>query len=171
MCHFGARFSAAWWGRTGAVLIRICHQRRSWQRASAVFLHLLGCPISWHKVVLGRQVNWIGIGINTSSCFWQKSKEKSHNALNNIHKVYRQGRKIDRADLERLVGLLMWFSVSMPALRPWISVFFLIWSWRNPMLHCCHFSNIQFQEAISRPPTTLWWPHTPNSVDCVKVGA
>ena len=29
--------------------------------------------------------------------------------------------------------------------------FFLkIWSWRNPMLHCCHFSNIQFQEAISR---------------------
>ena len=25
-----------------------------------------------------------------------------------------------------------------------------MWSSRNPLLHCCHFSRIQFQEAISR---------------------
>ena len=74
-------------------------------------------------VVLGRQVKWIRIGINISSCFWQNPKEKRDNALNSIHKVYRKGRKIKRADLERLVGLLVWFSDSMPALRPWISVF------------------------------------------------
>ena len=26
VCHFGARFSAEWWSRMGAVLIRICHK-------------------------------------------------------------------------------------------------------------------------------------------------
>ena len=26
VCHFGARFSAAWWSRMGAVLIRLCHK-------------------------------------------------------------------------------------------------------------------------------------------------
>ena len=28
------------------------------------FLHLLGCPISWHKIALGRQVRWIGLDMD-----------------------------------------------------------------------------------------------------------
>ena len=79
VCHLGARFSAAWWSRMGAVLIRICHQFLFIQHGGwlyvddflfrleattaplmgaciCCFLHLLGCPISWHNVALGGQL-------------------------------------------------------------------------------------------------------------------
>ena len=73
----GACFSDAWWSRMGRVLIRICHrflfiQHGGWLyvddflfRLEATtaplvatciccLLHILGCPISWHKFELGR---------------------------------------------------------------------------------------------------------------------
>ena len=100
------------------MLIRIFHQfmfvqHGGWLEATMAslmatciccFLHLLGCPISWHKIALGRQVRWIGLDINFFSCFWQIPKKRDK-ALLIIHRVYRQGNKLERADLERLEGL------------------------------------------------------------------
>ena len=55
-------------------------------------------------------------------------------------RIARQGAKVARADLGRLVGLLTWQAQYMPALRPWLSDFCL-------ERHCCRFSRIQFEEA------------------------
>ena len=57
-----------------------------------------------------------------------------------ISTIARQGAKVARADLERLVGLLTLLAKYMPALRPWLSGFYL-------ERHCCRFSRIQFEEA------------------------
>ena len=80
VCHFGARFSAALStvnGCTSMIFFSVWkrQRRRSWQHAFAVFC-TLGCPISWHKIVLGRQGRWNGLDINFSSCFWQIPKDK-----------------------------------------------------------------------------------------------
>ena len=40
---------------TTAPLVSVC---------TCYFLHLLGCPISWHKIALGRQVRWIGLDMD-----------------------------------------------------------------------------------------------------------
>ena len=92
VCHFGARFCAAWWSRMGAVLTRICHQCLFIQHGGWLYvddflfafgsddsaangnMHLLGCPISWKKKELGRQVRWIGLDIKIFWCFWQTLK-------------------------------------------------------------------------------------------------
>ena len=89
------------------------------------FMHLFGCPTSWHKIELGQQVRWIGLDINFFSCFWQIPQDKRVKAFQTIQKVSRQGNERDRVDLERLVILSMRFSESMPALRPWLSDFSL----------------------------------------------
>ena len=111
-------------------------------------MHLFGCPISWHKIELGRQVRWIGLDMNFFSCFWQIPKDKRDKAFQIIQKVSRQGNELDRVDLERLVSLLMWFSESMPALGPWRSDFSLALA--RPTETLLSLSRIQFGEATNR---------------------
>ena len=171
VCHFGARFSAGWWSRMGTVLIRICHQflfiqHGGWLHVDdflflleattaplkatclCCFLHLLRCPVSWHKIALGRQVRWTGLGIHFFSCFWQIPKEKRDEALQILRKVSRQGNRNERADLEPFVGRLMLLADSMPALRPWLPDFYLALA--KPAATLLPLSRIQFEEAISR---------------------
>ena len=63
-------------------------------------------PRSKHVIELGRQVRWIGLlDINLFSCFWKIPKEKRDKPVQIIHRESRQGNKVERADLERLVGL------------------------------------------------------------------
>ena len=87
VCHFGGRFSAYWWSRVAALLIRLLHHSvftkhggwiyvddflwalpRSTSPALATMIALLlvtiGCPISWDKAVLNRRLTWIGWDID-----------------------------------------------------------------------------------------------------------
>ena len=78
VCHFGARFSAYWWQRVGALLLRLLHRllasepHKAWlyvddlllallhsrapEQLSLVvaYLSLVGAPISWKKLPSGR---------------------------------------------------------------------------------------------------------------------
>ena len=57
---------------------------------------------------------WSALGSTSiSSRVSGKSRKERDKALNIIHKVYRQGSRIERADLEGHVGLLMWLADSM----------------------------------------------------------
>ena len=107
VCHFGARFSAYWWQRLGALLLRIARQilaqqpRRAWlyvddllavllrssgdlQLALLVVLFVcLKSPISWKKAGLGGSLIWCGWKFNFRSetrwLSWQtKSKPSYH---------------------------------------------------------------------------------------------
>ena len=83
VCHFGARCSAYWWQRLGALLLRIAHQLlaqqphkawlyvddllaalvRSGDLQLALLVVLLVClksPISWKKAALGDLLVWCG---------------------------------------------------------------------------------------------------------------
>ena len=86
VCHFGAKFSAYWWARVGALLHRLAHRVLYSVHAGflfvddwfweipklaaplqacllVLFLDALGCPLSWHKLQLGQEVEWIGLRI------------------------------------------------------------------------------------------------------------
>ena len=58
-------------------------RHHSLQRVFAVSCTFLGCPISWHRIELGRQVRWIGLDINFFSCFWQMPKDKKRQSPSN----------------------------------------------------------------------------------------
>ena len=118
VCHFAARISAAWWSRMGAVLITHLppvHFRSAWwvagsdNGAAHGNMHLLFSALPG-----SHQLAQDCVG-KTSTLDWPRHQfllvflantEKREKALLIIHRVYRQGNKIERADLERLVGLL-----------------------------------------------------------------
>ena len=91
VCTAGRDSALAWWSRMGGSahthlppvhfhLIFLQHE--GWPQAydflfrleaataplvavcTCYFLHLPGCPISWHKIALGRQVRWIGLDMD-----------------------------------------------------------------------------------------------------------
>ena len=88
VCHFGARFSAYWWQRTGAFLLRLLHgilglrPHRAWlfvddllaalRRNDAdaqlalmvMFFAAISAPISWKKVQFQDNLTWCGWRIN-----------------------------------------------------------------------------------------------------------
>ena len=90
VCHFGARFSAYWWQRTGAFLLRLlhgilsAHPHRAWlfvddllaalHRPDAhqqlalvvIFFAAISAPISWKKVQFQNCLTWCGWSINFS---------------------------------------------------------------------------------------------------------
>ena len=160
-----ARFSAAWWSRMGAVLITHLppvHVRSArWvagsdKGAAHGNMHLLfsAPPGMSHQLAK----DCVG---STSALDWprhhfsrvSRKYRKRDKALRIIHSVSRQGNKIERADLERLEGLLMWFADSMPALRPWLSNYYLALA--KPTATLLSLSKIQFEEASSRTSDTF----------------
>ena len=87
VCPFGAAFSAFWWGRLGAWLVRAFHrliwiQHGLWLFVDdflltqpkhvlplfaallAIFCRVFRLPLSWHKCTLGPMVDWIGWRFN-----------------------------------------------------------------------------------------------------------
>ena len=88
VCHFGARFSAYWWQRTGAFLLRLLHgilelhPHRAWlfvddllaalHRSDAhaqlalmvMFFAAISAPILWKKVQFQNSLTWCGWRIN-----------------------------------------------------------------------------------------------------------
>ena len=89
VCHFGGRFSAYWWQRFAATLLRLIHgilafaPHRAWlyvddllaelHRPSApeqltlltIFLQAILAPMSWRKVHFGNSILWCGWQITT----------------------------------------------------------------------------------------------------------
>ena len=130
VCHFGAKFSAYWWQRIGAQIVRILHclakhlPHRAWLSVDDLpillsiahlqdsaclviaLLSILGVPISWRKAQLGAHVTW---------CGWtfQFDHETVHLTAEKLAKLPQQlsdlqySKKIPRKRLESSLGLLM----------------------------------------------------------------
>ena len=110
VCPFGASFSAAWWSRLGAFLLRVFH-RLIWlihvallyvddffmfQDAQVmpcsasmlcIFCLITQIPISWRKCELGSVLKWIGWNFHISSGFLTVPQDKIEK-IANICKIY-----------------------------------------------------------------------------------
>ena len=176
VAHFGGKFSAFWWSRVGAFLIRLLHQllgqghkafiyvddllliAPSTQIAhitwlTTVFLLLLGTPISWKKAQLGFHISWIGWHFNFQFMTVQLLEEKSQKLLRRLKQVI-TAKRVPPKQLEQLLGMLIWFTAIAKHLRPHLA----------PIYKCLYDA-----------PATLFsipaasWPAFVNSLDELAV--
>ena len=146
-CYFGAKYSAYWWSRVGAWLVRMLH-RFLWishacflyvddglvlvpkdvapllASACLAFLTALGVPLSWKKVKLGDELVWIGWRFCFSSGYIQLPDDKSQKILEALSPFCTSGQKVDRKTVERLIGLLLWYPGGAVHLRPWLQALY-----------------------------------------------
>ena len=140
VAHFGGKFSAFWWSRLGALLMRMLHLflhegHRAWLYVDdllvtaktthfqqtvwscVVFLMLLNTPISWKKAQLGMSITWIGWDFNLSFLTVQLTDDKLAKVQSNITSIL-TAKLVESKQLEQLLGLLIWFSSVAKHLRP-----------------------------------------------------
>ena len=139
---FGGNFSALWWQRVAGFLIRTSHRlvfcshvllmyvddALFWQSLRAVplnaclllsFCQVFGYPVSWKKVQLGVEIEYIGWRINFRAGGFYLPQTKVTKLLHAIQAVL-LGSECQVRDLERLIGLLHWILQMAPELRPWL---------------------------------------------------
>ena len=90
-----------------------------------VFLSALGVPLSWHKLEFGVTVRWIGWDLAFDLGTVSIPADKRSRVLALLQSVVATKSAIQRKELEKGLGLLVWASWSTPLLRPWLSAFFL----------------------------------------------
>ena len=148
-CYFGAKFSAFWWARTGAWLVRMLHRwifikHGLWLYVDdgfillpknvapliateiLLFLGALGVPLSWRKLSLAPELVWIGWRFSLTLCHAELPEDKKTRLLQLLGPFCRKGAKVERAKLEQLVGILVWFCGGASWLRPWFQAFYHI---------------------------------------------
>ena len=144
VCHFGGRFSAFWWQRTGAFLLRQVHGLLAWKphkaflfvddllcalvRDSApdmfalvvLFFCAIAAPISWKKVQFQDSLVWCGWEINFSHDTIQLMSAKLAK-LDALIKSLLGSRRVPRKTLEQCIGLLIWATSIALHLRSWLA--------------------------------------------------
>eukprot|EP00435_Cladocopium_sp_Y103_P046226 s1410_g13.t1 len=146
-CYFGAKFSAYWWARTGAWLTRMLHKfiylrhgfwlyvddglllvpKRIAPLIAAtciMFLCALGVPLSWRKLAFGSELVWIGWKFCFSSGTILLPEDKAAKIQDLLQWLLLYKGKVQRSSVEKLVGMLIWFTAGAPWLRPWLSAFY-----------------------------------------------
>ena len=170
--HFGGRFSAFWWSRVGALLLRLLHHYihfshkaylyvddlfllthpnsiRELVWVSVAFLMLLGTPISWKKAQVGDYITWIGWKFDLRFLTVQLVPEKTQRLLDNILSLL-TAKSVSAKKLEQLLGMLIWFTAVAKHLRPHLA----------PLYKCLY-----------TPPATLFsipaasWPSFVNTLN------
>ena len=160
VCHFGASWSAWWWGRVSGALIRLTHaflgvghmafnyvddtvifvrEEVAWETAAltGVFMVMLGVPLSWHKLAVGAAVQYIGVVVNLREWSLGLAAEKVAR-LRVFLTTLRKGNRVDKTGLAKGVGQLQWATVIAPLLRPWLSELYRMLN--HPGLHWCWLS-------------------------------
>ena len=140
VAHFGGKFSAFWWSRLGALLMRLLHiflheGHRAWLYVDdlllvskesffretvwscVIFLMLLNTPISWKKAQLGRHITWIGWDFNLNHLTVELTPDKLGKVATAIQEIL-QEKVVSAKQLEQLLGLLIWFTAVARHLRP-----------------------------------------------------
>ena len=144
VCHFGGRFSAFWWQRTGAFLLRQVHGLLAWKphkaflfvddllcalfRDSApdmfalvvLFFCAIAAPISWKKAQFQDSLVWCGWEINFSHDTIQLVSAKL-TKLDALIKSLLGNRRVPRKTLEQCIGLLIWATSIALHLRSWLA--------------------------------------------------
>ena len=140
VAHFGGRFSAFWWSRLGALLLRLLHRflhqtHRAWLYvddlllmaphtsiaeivwSTVVFLMIVGTPISWKKAQVGQQLTWIGWDINLVHLTVRLTTDKVKKLITTIAEIL-TAKLTTPATLEHILGMLIWFTSVCRHLRP-----------------------------------------------------
>ena len=144
VCHFGGRFSAYWWQRVGAFLLRQVHHilslmpHKAWLyvddllaalwRPSAmdglalliIFMQVINAPISWKKAQCQACITWCGWDVNFDYDTIQLTKGKISKLQEQIAELLSQP-KACRKLLERTIGLLVWATSISLHLRPYLA--------------------------------------------------
>ena len=144
VCHFGAKFSAYWWARLGALLTRTAHAllgdqpHRMWlyvddllallrsancAQPICVLLAFLSCvnaPVSWKKAQLSQSITWCGSTFHFGLEALHLSQPKLQKLREQLQALHRW-KKVSRKLLEATFGLLMWATSTCPHLRPYMA--------------------------------------------------
>ena len=163
-------FSSYWWSRVGAWLVRVLHrfiwlQHGLWLYVddgmlllpksvaplvggvAVMFLRALGVPLSWRKLDLGTQLVWIGWKFNLEGAHASLPLEKREKLSILLGPLWKKGAKVERREVESLIGLLIWFTAGAFWLRPWLSNFYNLLY--KPSAVPRLLSIDQFQELVS----------------------
>ena len=148
VCHFGAKYSAYWWSRLGALLMRISHHMLFYDHAALLYVddfkflcrrdvgplcgllalglfEIVGVPISWAKFQAGSEILWIGLEFTykrTIEVFLPDRKREK--ILKLLMPLQKAGVLVKRDELRSLIGMLLWFTNAAETLRPWLYEFY-----------------------------------------------
>ncbi|CAK9114858.1 unnamed protein product [Durusdinium trenchii] len=130
VCPFGASFSAAWWSRLGALILR-CFRRLIWLAHVAmlyvddffiyqdaqilpcsasilcIFCLLTNIPISWKKCELSSTLKWIGWSFHIRSGFLSIPPDKLKKVIDYLHDL-KSSSRTSKKKLEKTIGVCMW---------------------------------------------------------------
>ena len=144
VCHFGARFSAYWWQRTGGLILRCMHAllgkypHKAWlyvddllcmlrtaqsEQCAALIVALLAAlhaPISWKKAQFSTSVTWCGWSFCTVTETIELVPTKLRKLREHLQALQRKS-KIPRKELEAVLGLLNWATSISKHLRPFMA--------------------------------------------------
>ena len=148
-CHFGCAWAAFWRARVADGLVRLTHRLIAVIRhflaiyvddnLSLLPMHtaptlaclqiilacVLGVPLSWHKLYLGRHVRWIGWLFNLDGELCASLPEDKVARLTAaLRAVAKAGSRHSRRSLQSLVGLLSRYTCGARWLKPWMSIWF-----------------------------------------------
>ena len=143
---FGAVFAQHWWGRLGSVILRLLHLL-IWvshcgflfvddylftQNSQALpltesmiclFFQLFGIPLSWQKLQIGVEVEWIGWRLHFSAGAVYLSPERRFKLLGMVQCLLKNPR-VSQKDLERFIGLALWACNLFPTMRSMLYYFY-----------------------------------------------
>ena len=188
VCHFGARFSAYWWQRTGALILRcihalLCnHPHRAWlyvddllallrkgesAEAAALVVALLAAlhaPISWKKAQFSTSVTWCGWNFCTLSETIELRQAKLLKLREQLAALQQQS-KVPRKALEGMLGLLNWATSLSKHLRPFMAPLYKDLHSAKGTLHSisptmwqAFYDALDNKAKLIRTPSGSWLP-------------
>lgn len=146
--HFGAAWSAYWWGRLSALLVRAAHflLRRKhiggayvddflflFPEASALqhgpvllaFLQVLNVPLSFKQLRLGQELEYLGWKLSLTNGFWATITEsKLRRLFAPMRWWFANPKQVHREEFQRFLGLAIWATQVYVLLRPFLAPLF-----------------------------------------------
>eukprot|EP00434_Breviolum_minutum_P019886 symbB.v1.2.017546.t3/scaffold1371.1/size209032/18 len=165
--HFGAAWSAYWWARLSALLVRVSHHVLRHSQLGAVyvddflfllpravavpmatllvaFFQAMRVPISWKKLQLGLELTLLGWDICLRSGYLVTlTDKKQEKLLGLINWFLLHPKKAPRQELLQLLGLLVWGTQARLALRPFLAPLFRAAHGRTSKLACVGMEQIE----------------------------
>ena len=85
----------------------------------------LGVPLSWHKLLLSTDLNWIGwrLCFTNEPCASLPGDKRVRIGVA-LRALVQEGNSVCRRELRQLLGMLCWFTTGARWLRPWLSELF-----------------------------------------------
>ena len=165
--HFGASWSAYWWSRLSALLLRVMHHVLRHCHVGGVYvddflwllpretaplmaslltalLQILNVLISWRKLAFGRSLSYTGWKLSLIGGFSaQLPINKQERILAQVQHWIIHPRRVSRDDLSRLLGLLVWATQVKLTLRPFLAPLFAALHRPSQELRCVGLQQIE----------------------------